>query len=58
MKRLPKLYNSSVDDVVLKLTSRRTKKGDVFFCVEFNDDYATFNHLSSALDFINSNFSM
>lgn len=56
MKRVPKMYNSSERDMILKLSTRVDKSGNVFFCVEYDGDYCTFGHLSSALDFINSNF--
>ena len=56
MKRIPKMYNSEEQEVVLKLSTRCTKKGDLFFMVSFGDDYACFNHLSSAMDYIQSNF--
>lgn len=57
MKRIPMKYNSSEDEVVLKLTSRSDKKGNVFFMVESGeDDYVCFTHLSSALDYIQTNF--
>lgn len=50
------MYNSSERDMILKLSTRVDKSGNVFFCVEYDGDYCTFSHLSSALDFINSNF--
>lgn len=57
MKRKPMKYNSTEDEVVLKLTSRSDKKGNVFFMVEYgDDDYVCFAHLSSALDYIQTNF--
>ena len=56
MKRIAKMYNSEERDCIVKLTSRSDKSGNIFFCVQYQDDYATFSHLSSALDFINSNF--
>lgn len=45
----------------LRLSTRRDKLGNIFHCVDFcnNDgsmDYVMFSKLSSALDFINSNF--
>lgn len=61
MKRIPKLFNSEEVTQELKLSTRCDKLGNIFYCVEFNDndgnrDYATFQHLSSSLDFIQSNF--
>lgn len=61
MKMIPKFYNSIHEKDVVKLTTRSDKKGDVFHCVEFvhprfGDMYMTFEKLSSALDFIQSNF--
>lgn len=60
MKRIPKMYNSVERDCIIKLSSRTTKLGETFFCVEFEttdgSDYVTFAHMSSALDFIQSNF--
>lgn len=61
MKRIPRLYNSEEVSVNLTLSTRRDKFGDIFHCVEYVNnsglkDYAVFNHLSSALDFIQSNF--
>lgn len=57
MKRLPRKFNSDENEVVLKLTTRCDKKGNIFYLVEFGSDYFAFLHLSSALDFIQSNFS-
>lgn len=62
MKRIPKLYNSTEKELILKLTTRADKFGNVFFCVswykEESDciDYATFENMSSAMDFIKCNF--
>ena len=56
MKRIPKMYNSEEVECIVKLSSRSDKKGNIFFCVSFGSDYATFRHLSSALDYIESNF--
>lgn len=55
------MYNSVENSSILSLTTRRDKVGNVFHVVEYfnNDnskDYACFKHLSSALDFIDSNF--
>lgn len=66
MKRKPKMYTSQPIQDVLKIETRQDKLGNVQFCVSFPrklDDgsdvleYFFFNHLSSALDFIQSNFS-
>lgn len=63
MKRVPKFYYSEEETVELKLSTRCDKFGNIFYCVQYPDDhfecgfdYAIFEHLSSALDFINSNF--
>lgn len=61
MKRVPRFYNSEEKDFVLKLSTRCDKFGNVFYCVDYTTpsgsaDYVTFSHLSSALDFISSNF--
>ena len=61
MKMIPKFYNSTHEQNVVRLTTRRDKKGEVFHCVEYfhprnGDCYVTFEKLSSALDFIQSNF--
>ena len=63
MKRKPLKYNSVEVDVIIKLSSRTGKTGEVFFMVDYTNnngtpDYVCFNHLSSALDFINTNFKM
>lgn len=64
MKRKP-LYHKTVEiDTSVKLSSRKDKLGNVSFCVEYHNaacppdfrDYAFFKHLSSAIDFISSNF--
>lgn len=61
MKRIPRKYNSEKQADLLVLSTRADKFGNVFYCVEYlnndgNPDYVTFQHLSSALDFIQSNF--
>lgn len=61
MKRIPNLFNTDEEQKELVLSTRSDKLGNIFHYVEFlnNDgskDYARFIHLSSALDFINSNF--
>lgn len=61
MKRIPTLYNSDEQEKLLTLSTRSDKLGNVYHYVEYceNDgtnNYARFAHLSSALDFINSNF--
>lgn len=50
------MYNSVEDEIILKLSTRCDKRGNVFFCVQHGEDYVTFMHLSSAMDFIQSNF--
>lgn len=54
-------YNSSVRSVVVLVESRMDKKGNVFFCVSYqnndgDDCYVCFENMSSVLDFIKSNF--
>lgn len=57
MKRIPMKYNSEEKEVIIKLTSRCSKLGDSFFMVEYGEDlYACFKHMSSAMDFIETNF--
>lgn len=61
MKRNPILYKTMPFTMILSLSTRCDKFGNVFHVVEFrgkdnSEDYACFRHLSSALDFINSNF--
>lgn len=45
----------------LSLTTRSDKLGNIFYCVEYLNhegvkDYAMFKKLSSAMDFISTNF--
>lgn len=56
MKRVPRKYNSEETEVIIKLTSRCDKLGNSFYMVEYGSDYAAFSHMSSALDFIQTNF--
>ena len=61
MKFIPSFYSSEEQSKDLVLSTRTDKCGNVYHYVEFkNNDhsfsYARFNHLSSALDFIHSNF--
>lgn len=61
MKRVPNLYSSEEVTKELSISTRSDKLGNIFHYVEYlnNDgssDYARFEHLSSALDFIHSNF--
>lgn len=56
MKRIAKMYNSEERDLILKMSTRCDKRGNVFVCVEFGDDYFTFSNMVSALDFVNMNF--
>lgn len=61
MKRVPLFYKTEEVKQDITLTTRRDKLGNVFHVVEYVDnhdksDYAFFTHLSSALDFIQSNF--
>lgn len=48
-------------DKLLSLSTRSDKLGNIYHVVSYPapnglEDYACFKHLSSALDFINSNF--
>lgn len=61
----PTMYNSTEISPLVKVSSRRDKKGNVFFYVEYDFDkvsaaqcppYVRFSSMSSVLDFINSNF--
>lgn len=63
MKRIPLFYKTDENEKVLSLSTRSDKFGNIFHCVEFpcdnsetGKDYAMFSHLSSALDFIQTNF--
>lgn len=54
-------YNSDVVSDVVKVTMRSSRRGDLFYLVEYNDNdnverYVTFEKLSSVIDFIQSNF--
>lgn len=63
MQRVPLLCKTEEVDRELTLSTRVDKFGKIFHCVEFPDsdtpsgrNYALFEHLSSALDFIKTNF--
>ena len=60
MNRIPLFYKTSEECKDLVLTTRSDKAGNIFHCVEFENgdkhDYAMFKNLSSALDFIQTNF--
>lgn len=61
MKRVPNFYKTEEQQKDLILSTRCDSLGNIFNCVEYlnndgSNDYALFRHLSSALDFINSNF--
>lgn len=60
MNRIPLKYKSERQRQVLTLEARTSKRGDVFFLVSWDDekDYICFKHMSSALDFINTNFNI
>lgn len=54
-------YNSTLVDTQLSLETRSDKLGNVYHYVTYTDNndikqYCRFSNLSSALDFINSNF--
>lgn len=61
MKRVPLMYRTDEESKDLSLSSRSDKFGNILHCVEYMNngqkDYAFFKHLSSALDFIQTNFS-
>lgn len=61
MKRVPLFYKTEELKQNLRLSTRVDKLGNVFHVVEYFDsddkpNYSFFVHLSSALDFIHSNF--
>ena len=61
MKRVPLFYKTEELNQDLRLSTRVDKLGNVFHVVEYFDsddkpNYSFFVHLSSALDFIHSNF--
>lgn len=61
MKFKPQYYKTSPLSLVLRLESVSDKLGNVRYCVtmcngERENVHYLFNHLSSAIDFINSNF--
>lgn len=61
MKVQPSYYNSDLVGTQLSLETRSDKLGNIFHyvCYVDNNDvkqYARFTQMSSALDFINSNF--
>ena len=63
---MPTIFKTDPLNVVLRVTSRRDKNGDVWYYVEFPDDeevrnadnlpYFRFKTMSAVLDFISSNF--
>lgn len=60
MKRIPIFYKTE-EVKGLKLSTRRDVVGNIWHVVEYSNndnltDYAFFEKLSSALDFIHSNF--
>lgn len=59
MKRKALMYKTEEQECIIKLSSRCDKLGNILFFVTYGEnqaDYVVFSHLSSALDFINSNF--
>lgn len=55
----PRKYNSDQVKMEVSLSMRKSKSGDLFYMVEFplcELNYITFSDMSSALDFIKSNF--
>ena len=61
MKFIPQYYKTNPLSLVLKLESVTDRKGNVKFAVTLSTGvhenvHYLFEHLSSALDFVNSNF--
>lgn len=61
MKRIPLFYHTEEQVKELVLSTRTDKLGNIFHCVEYVDnngknEYAMFKNLSSALDFVQTNF--
>lgn len=61
MKRIPMKFKTEELSEELRLSTRRDKLGNIYHCVDYinnngTPDYVMFSHLSSALDFIHSNF--
>lgn len=55
----PRKYNSDQVKMEVSLSMRKSKSGDLFYMVEFplcELNYINFSDMSSALDFIKSNF--
>lgn len=58
-KRKPLKYNTQQIDIILLVSTRADKCGNVFYCVEYGDgDYVCFRNMSSAIDFIETNFKL
>ena len=61
MRRIPMKYKTEELSEELRLSTRRDKLGNIYHCVDYvnangTPDYVMFSKLSSALDFIHSNF--
>lgn len=60
MQKIARKYNSEEVKSVVSLSMRRDKRGDLFYMVEYSgkngQEYSCFEFMSSAIDFINSNF--
>lgn len=61
MKMKPLKCKTEQLDVVLLVSARADKCGNVYYCVEYKhphhgDCYVMFKELSSAMDFIQTNF--
>lgn len=61
MKRIPMKFKTEELCEELRLSTRRDNFDNIYHCVDFvnnigKSDYVMFAHLSSALDFIYSNF--
>ena len=61
MKRIPMKLKTEELSEELRLSTRRDKLGNIYHCIDYinnngTPDYVMFTKLSSALDFIHSNF--
>lgn len=62
MKRIPIRFKTDETSVILHVSTRVDKAGNIFYFVEYPNldsgltEYVAFKHLSSALDFIQTNF--
>lgn len=58
IRRKPLKHISFVERNVLTIDARVDKLGNQFYCVDYGDDYVCFQNMSSAIDFINTNFNV